>query len=467
MSIRRRLALGAGLAVAITVAAASLIAYFAVRAQLQGNVDDGLREQAVRVVREGARALPPPGEFRRGDRFGGPQVYSQVVTPSSADADPDAGHHGRAGAHADDVELPVTERDRAVAAGTERAYFWDAEVRGVPLRGITAPVAQGVAIELARPVDEVQQALGGLGIVLLAITGVGIAAGGGLGWFISGRALRPVTDFTSQTEAVAADPGDLSRRLPVAGDDEISRLARVFNATLDRVEESADAQRRLVADASHELRTPLASLRANIEVLQHPGALPPEEHEALLRDVVEQTDELSALVTDIVHAGETTVRQDEAQDVRLDEIVQAAAERVRRLHPGVTVLQDLSPTVVDGVPERLNRLVANLLDNAVKWSPAGSPIEVTLADRVLVVRDHGPGFAEDDLPHVFERFYRSTEARGKPGSGLGLSIVRQVAEMHGATVTAGNAPGGGAVIAVAFAPAADHPGGDGATAPQA
>jgi two-component system sensor histidine kinase MprB len=205
-----------------------------------------------------------------------------------------------------------------------------------------------------------------------------------------------------------------------------------------------------VADASHELRTPLASLRANIEVLQQPGSLPQDDYDALLRDVVEQTDELTALVTDIVRAGETTVREDEAQDVRLDEITAAAVERVRRLHPGVSVREDLSPFVVDGVPERLGRLVANLLDNAVKWNPTGRPIEVTLADGTLTVRDHGPGFAEDDLPHVFERFYRSADARGKPGSGLGLSIVRQVAEMHGAVAVAGNAPDGGGVVTVTF-----------------
>lgn len=450
MSLRKRLALGAGVAVAIAVAAASLIAYFSVRAQLRGNVDDSLRAQAALVINKGARALPPPGQFRRGTRFGGPQVYSQVVTPSSPDVDVRGGGPGDDdGRRTGELELPVSARDRAVAAGIGDAYFWDADVRGVPLRGITLPVARGVAIELARPIDEVQQALGGLRVILLLITGVGIAAGAGLGWFISGRALGPVTHFTAETEAVA-DTDDLSRRLPVAADDEIGRLARVFNSTLDRVEESADAQRRLVADASHELRTPLTSLRANLEVLQQPGTLPPGEHAALLRDLVEQTDELAALVTDIVHAGETSVREDEAQDVRLDEIVEAAAQRICRLHPGINVLRDLAPTVVDGVPERLNRLVANLLDNAVKWSPDGSPIEVTLIGSVLVVRDHGSGFSDEDMPHVFERFYRSAEARGKPGSGLGLSIVRQVAQMHDATVTAGNAPDGGAVISVEF-----------------
>lgn len=450
MSIRRRLAIGAALAVALAVAAASLASYVAVRAQLRGDVDDSLRQQVERVQREGARALPPPGIFRRGERFGGPQVYSQVVT---ADTPVSAGAGDRRRGvreRLNDVQLPVTERDLQVAAGTERAYFWDAEVQGVPLRGVTAPVAAGVAVELARSVDEVQSVLRGLGIILLVVTGAGVAVGAGLGWVVSGRALRPVTEFTSQTESLA-DADDLARRLPVEGDDEIARLARVFNGTLDQLEQSAEVQRRLVADASHELRTPLASLRANIEVLQQPGTLPPAEQEALLRDVVEQTDELGALVTDIVRAGETTVREDEAQDVRLDHVVLAAIERVRRLHPGVLVLEDLSPTVIDGVPERLGRLVANMLDNAVKWNAPGTPIEVTLHDRTLRVRDHGPGFPHADLPHVFERFYRSAAARGTPGSGLGLSIVAQVAQMHGATATASNAPDGGAIIEVAFA----------------
>ena len=449
MSLRRRLAIGAAIAVALAVAAASLSAYLVTRTRLLGDVDSGLQQQIARVLRDGnlsgVSGGPQPGRDRRpGDRFGGPQFYSQAITATGAATTPDGGQ----------PVLPVTNRDRAVAAGTEAAYFWDAEVRGVALRGITAPAGTGVAVELARPVDEVQSVLSGLGIILLIVTGAGIALGGGLAWFITGRALRPVTDFTAETEGIA-EAGDLSRRLPETGDDEIGRLAHVFNGTLDQLEASADAQRRLVADASHELRTPLASLRANIEVLQQPGSLPPDDHEALLRDVVEQTDELSALVTDIMHAGETTAMPDEVQDVRLDEITSAAIERIQRLHPGTTVLQDLSITVVDGVPERLNRLVANLLDNAVKWSPPDRPIEVRLHDRMLTVRDHGPGFTEADLPHVFERFYRSTESRGMPGSGLGLSIVRQVADMHGASAVAGNAAGGGGVMTVIFPPAED------------
>jgi len=431
----------------VTVIAASLSAFLVTRARLLGDVDQSLQQQVEQVLHDGRAQRMPRGPFRRGDRFGGPQFASQVITASGA----------LDGTSAGPGDIPVTARDKAVAAGTEPDYFWDAMINGVPVRGLTArlgPVladGTGAAYEVVRPIDEVRSVLSGLGIILLVVAGAGIALGAGLGWFISGRALRPVAVFTDETEDLA-DDGDLSRRLPEGGDDEIGRLTRVFNATLDQLEASADAQQRLVMDASHELRTPLASLRANIEVLQQSGSLPPDEHDALLRDVVQQTDELGALVTDIVHVGENANMVDEVQDVRLDDLVEASIERTRRLTPGITVLQDLSETVVDGVPERLARLVANLLDNAVKWTPADRPIEVRLHDRTLTVRDHGPGFATDDLPHVFDRFYRSPAARGMPGSGLGLSIVRQVADIHGAAVSAGNADGGGAVMTVVFPP---------------
>ena len=450
MTLRTRLAVGAAVAVAVTVIAASLSAFLVTRARLLGDVDQSLQQQVEKVIHDGRTGRIPRGPLRRGDRFGGPQFASQVITAAGV-------LDGTSPASGD---LPITARDKAVAAGTEPDYFWDATINGVPVRGLTArlgPVladGTGAAYEVVRPIDEVRSVLSGLGIILLVVAGAGIALGAGLGWFISGRALRPVAMFTDETEDLA-DAGDLSRRLTEGGDDEIGRLARVFNATLDQLETSADAQRRLVADASHELRTPLASLRANIEVLQQAGSLPPGEHDALLRDVVQQTDELTALVTDIVHAGENTNMPEEVQDVRLDDLVEASIERTRRLSPGITVTQDLSETVVDGVPERLARLVANLLDNAVKWTPADRPIEVRLHDRTLTVRDHGPGFATDDLPHVFDRFYRSPAARDMPGSGLGLSIVRQVADLHGASVAAGNADGGGAVMTVVFPPLSD------------
>ena len=206
-----------------------------------------------------------------------------------------------------------------------------------------------------------------------------------------------------------------------------------------------EAQRQLVADASHELRTPMASLRANIQTLEHGDRLPADELAALRADIVEELDELTALVADVVELARGSKPSVALDDVRLDEVVAAVVDRTRsRVGGDVEIDAELEPAVVLGEPERIQRAVSNLLENAVKWSPPGGSIEVDLRGGVLTVRDHGPGFAPDDLGHVFERFYRADRARGMPGSGLGLAIVKQAAEAHGGTVEALNAPDGGA-----------------------
>jgi two-component system, OmpR family, sensor histidine kinase MprB len=207
-----------------------------------------------------------------------------------------------------------------------------------------------------------------------------------------------------------------------------------------------DAQRQLVADASHELRTPLASLRTNIEVLQRGDGLPSADRADLLRDLVTQTDELTNLVADVVDLSRRGESAADFEEVRLDEIVRAGLDRARRLAPQVAFSERVEPWVVRGTPERLTRLVANLLDNAIKWSPPGGTVEVELREGELSVRDRGPGFDPADLGLVFDRFYRAEAARSLPGSGLGLAIVRQVAEGHGGTVSAEAAGGGGALV---------------------
>jgi two-component system sensor histidine kinase MprB len=240
--------------------------------------------------------------------------------------------------------------------------------------------------------------------------------------------------------------------MEVAGRDELARLARSFNAALEALEQSVDAQRHLVADASHELRTPIASLRANIQVLDEADRLPPEELAKLRADVVEELDELTALVADVVELARGADGRAELDDVRLDEVVSALVERARRRSGDVEFRTSLEPVLVRGSAERITRAVSNLLDNARKWSAGGGLVEVDLAGGTLSVRDHGPGFPPEALPQVFDRFYRAAEARGLPGSGLGLAIVRQAAEMHGGFAEALNAPGGGAMVRVSFGP---------------
>jgi two-component system sensor histidine kinase MprB len=211
-----------------------------------------------------------------------------------------------------------------------------------------------------------------------------------------------------------------------------------------------------VADASHELRTPVASLRANIQTLEDAERLPEADRAALRDDIIQELDELTALVADIVELARGAKPGEAIDDVRLDEIVAAVVERARtRAGDQLEFSAVLEPTLVRGEPGRIQRAISNLVDNAIKWSPPGAAVELRLAGRELAVRDHGPGFADADLPHVFERFYRARDARGMPGSGLGLAIVRQAAEAHGGAASAANAPGGGALMRVSFgAPAA-------------
>jgi two-component system sensor histidine kinase MprB len=270
-----------------------------------------------------------------------------------------------------------------------------------------------------------------------------------LGAFVARTALKPIRRFTRMTEALTGDP-DLSHRLEETGRDELTRLARSFNRTLDALEASASAQRHLVADASHELRTPIASLRANIQVLDDADRLAPEDLADLRADIISELDELTALVGDIVELARGSRPADRLDDVQLDTLVAALVDRFERRFPDLHFERSLEPTIVSGEPERMARAVSNLLDNASKWSPPGGTIEVVLADDTVTVRDHGRGFAEQDLPHVFDRFYRASDARSTTGSGLGLAIVRQAAERHGGIVEALNAPDGGGMVRVRF-----------------
>jgi two-component system sensor histidine kinase MprB len=250
---------------------------------------------------------------------------------------------------------------------------------------------------------------------------------------------------------------DLSTRIRVRSDDEVGQLARRFNAMIERLQhsrgqldESVRAQRQLVADASHELRTPVTSLRTNVEVLLAGGELDPELRHQMLDDVVEQTEELSSLVNDLIEVARGDLPLDESEELRLDRVVEEAVARARRHAPDTRFVTDLSPVAVRGVPERLARAIGNLLDNAARHSPPGGEVSVTVDADGIRVRDHGSGFEAGDLPYVFDRFFRGINARGRQGSGLGLAIVRQVAEQHGGSVAAANAPGGGALMTLAL-----------------
>jgi two-component system sensor histidine kinase MprB len=468
LTLRTRIAAVASVCVALAVLAAAIGAYAAVRSDLRGEVDSALRSRA-RVFTgppggggPGGDGGPgrPGGPAGRGgfpgsvqpEPFGAASGYVQFISPQGTIYVPE-------GQGSSSATISLTAQDRAIAASASGSSLTDRSVNGTQLRVLTVGIGGGAgrhdgmagAVMVAQPLTQVDHELGHLLLILVLIGAGGIVLAALLGALVARAALAPIARFTASTETLTGS-FDLSRRLEVAGGDELGRLAASFNATLDALERSVAAQRHLIADASHELRTPISSLRANIQTLGEAQRLAPEEQAALRADIVAELDELTALVADVVELARGAAPDGSRDEVRLDELVRTAVQSARR-RGEMTFDLDLEQTVVSGQPERIARAVSNLVDNARKWSPEGAAVEIALKDGVLSVRDHGPGFAHEDLPFVFDRFYRAQAARGLPGSGLGLAIVRQTAEACGGFVEAENAPGGGALLRVGFGPA--------------
>jgi two-component system sensor histidine kinase MprB len=444
MSFRTRLTLAAAIAVAVAVAAASAVTYFIVRDQLRSGVDDSLRTRANTRLRvhvdpgtgKPVIDIPPP-------LFGAAPSYTQLVS-----------RRGDTILQEDEsVPLPVTKRVKQTAAGQSGPFFFDAHVQKTHVRILTVPLGSGFALEISRSLSEVDHTLSRIRLYLLAITLGGVATAAALGLGVARTALLPVRRLTTATEHVT-ETQDLASRIESGGRDELGRLASSFNTMLEALERSVRSQRQLVADASHELRTPLTSLRTNIEVLARSDTMAAGEREKLLTDVVEQLTEMSTLVAELVELARGEQQIAEPEEIRLDLLVGDAVERARRHAPAVRFEAELEPSTIQGTRSTVERAVGNLLDNAAKWSPADGKVEVVVRDGEVVVRDHGPGIDETDLPHVFDRFYRSRSARGLPGSGLGLAIVRQVAEAHGGAVQAEQAEGGGTLMRLRLAPGA-------------
>jgi two-component system, OmpR family, sensor histidine kinase MprB len=453
VSFKRRLTLLAAGAVAIAIIAAAATAYLLVRSELRGQVDESLRERALATrmaIEGGAPPLPlepggrntpnpgpPPDGLVPGGGPGGPEATGQLV----------AGDGSIIRAFGlDGSALPVEPATAVLASGSNEPVFTDSTADGTSLRVISVAVGPDTALQLARSLEEVDSALSRLALIMALITVAGIAVAAGLGLLVAGAALLPIRRLTETAEDVARTE-DLTSRIELEGDDELARLGTSFNAMLAALERSDGAQRQLVADASHELRTPITSLRTNVETLTRRPDMPGADRKRLLADLNGELTELGRMVDDIVDLARDGVNANGADltEVRLDELVAAGVDRARR-RPDVeaTIETALEPQVVTGAPERLDRAIGNLLDNALKWTPPGGTISVVAEGGVVTVIDSGPGIAAEDLPRIFDRFYRAPGARGTPGSGLGLAIVKQVAETHEGSVEAGNEPGGGA-----------------------
>lgn len=433
-SLASRVTLLTTIAVGLTVAFVAAGAYLTVRMQEQATLDDSLLDRAHSSSADqvcGTDAMPAALL-----QAAGVWVACFQDTPL--------------GVASGKVPFRLGAPEQAVWAG-ERPQSTRTIIGsdGTHWRVVALHRSSGETIVLAQSLESQQTVLRKLGIVMLLFGLAGVIAAGMAGWAVARNGLRPVRRLTSSVEHIARTE-DL-RPLPVEGDDEIARLATAFNQMLAALAASRDRQRQLVADAGHELRTPLTSLRTNLDLLSQAdsaGGLPPEAKAELLDDVRAQIEEMTTLIGDLMELSRDEPLTHVVEAVDVPELVDRAIGRVRRRAPSLTFDVATEPWYVVGESAGLERAVTNLLDNAAKWSPPGGTVTIRLVGGTLTVDDEGPGIAEEDLPHVFDRFYRSEESRSMPGSGLGLSIVRQVAERHSGSVTAGTSPAGGARLSL-------------------
>ncbi len=430
-SLASRVILLTTMAVGLSVAVVAIGAFLTVRQQLQSTLDDSLLNRAHKA------ALT--------------QIFASAELPSWVAGAADVriiyltdDHYARTFDSGPEIplgapEFDVSRGDSPESVRTIRAGSIDYRVVAVPA------LTPGQALVLAQSMERTQDLLARLGIVMLIFGLVGVGTAAAAGWLIARNGLRPVRRLTSEVEEIART--EELKPLPIEGDDEIARLAAAFNQMLAALAASRDRQRHLVGDAGHELRTPLTSLRTNLDLLAMAGTdLPSDQREELLEDVRAQLDEFTTLINDLVELARDELPAHVIESVDLAEVVDRALQRVRRRAPGVHFDAATEPWIVTGEATSLERAVTNLLDNAAKWSPPGGTVTVRLGGGRLIVADEGPGIAQEDLTHVFDRFWRSDESRGMPGSGLGLSIVAQVVERHSGHITAERAPSGGALF---------------------
>jgi two-component system, OmpR family, sensor histidine kinase MprB len=461
LPLRSRLALLVAAAVAFGVAAVSVSCWFIVQGKLYEQVDSNLKNGGGRVRSGGLASVlsncttTPSAQDDRGPQR--PTYYTQVINSDGAVCV----YPTSAGL------VKVTSSDTEIARNPTKGILHNStDSKGNPVRVLTTPLITtdgpagpqlypDSALLVAYPLKDTDKTLSDLAVVLLTVSAFGVVGAGAVGLAVARAGLRPVDKLTEAVEHIARTE-DLTTRIPVEehSEDEIARLSRSFNSMTSALASSRELQQQLIADAGHELRTPLTSLRTNIELLtrsEETGRpIPPEDRNALLASVKAQMTELASLIGDLQelsrpengqHAGKTQV-------LEWQDIVETALARARLRGPELSITADLKPWYVRAEPSTLERAMVNILDNAVKFSPEGGTIEVLLTDGVLTVRDHGPGIAAEELPHVFDRFWRSPSARALPGSGLGLSIVARTVQQAGGEVSLTPAKGGGTVATV-------------------
>lgn len=444
MGLGGKVALAVAVVSAVATATVGLLSYQATESRLVEEVDRSLQSAASALITLSGRPMAPSGVM--GPRNNGPRVFvperlvgiDQYVVQVLDD-------QGQAIDASDGVTLPVDDIDARIARTQQGAALssGDDPDDGTPYRIITVGIPGG-ALQVARDLTETTSVLDGLGTRLWMVVVLVTVGGAAIGWLLAFGVTQRIRRLTAAADQVGAS-GSLEVAVDVTGSDEAGRLGRALDRMLDSLAESRHQQQRLVEDAGHELRTPLTSLRTNLDVLRRHRQLPDDVQLQVLADLDRDVLELAGLVDEVVAVAADRHSGAEARTENLGMIARSVAERVqRRTGRLVNVTSDDTEAVVQAAA--MERAMANLIDNAIKFDSSESPIEVKVANGKVSVADRGPGIAESERDRVFQRFHRSAEARTLPGSGLGLSIVAQVATDHGGEVYAVNRDGGGAEV---------------------
>jgi two-component system sensor histidine kinase MprB len=435
VTLRNRISVAAAAGVLIVVSVVSIVVYLSYDASLRSRVDPTLIDAA-----QQANTVAQRIKQSAGDTGSTPDV-SAPVTIGSVDIQL---FTGPVGAGQPTRFGPLSNRDVAVAYGSEAAYFTTVHDGGKRYRVYTAAMPNnegGALVRTSRAADADDAALRTAALLLAALTVAAAAVTYAAARLTAGRILRPIGKLTAAAEHVTRTR-DLSARLRNSGADEVGRLSAAFDSMLGALSESVIAQRQLVADASHELRTPLTSLTTNLDLLEDGAGLADPQAPILVRAAREQAEELDQLITDLLDLARYRESAPHREAVRLDLLTDEVVTRLQHRAPHTVIETQLQPSLVDVDPAAVDRAIANLIDNAIKWNPPDAPVRIVVENGRVSVTDHGPGIAENDLPHVFERFYRAPAARGMPGAGLGLAIVGSVAEANGGTLDVQTGPGG-------------------------
>jgi len=441
-SIRGRLTLIATAAVIAVAVAVGALAWLALRQTLIAQVDRELQMMTHGPIRDlgpaAAATIPEtpldaPQELRTQIRFGD----TTVTVPAGT------------------TPLPWSTADDAIADGTRPEANYTADTSQGRFRVLTFRGEHGQTIQLARSLAGADATLQRFGVLIATLAAGAAAAAALAGRLVARAGLRPVDRLTAAATRVA-ETRDLSKPIPVEGHDEIAQLGQAFNHMLTRLDQAQQQQRELIEDAAHELRTPMSSMRTNVELLIHAGAmLDDDDRTSLLGDLNRQSVELSELVTNLVDLARSRTVDEPSTRMDLIDVASAAISLAEAHFPRTTfLLRAPAPATVTVRPAALQRALVNLLDNAAKFGTAGQAVELHVGVRgagpdqiaEISVLDRCPTIPALQRERIFQRFHRLDSSRSVPGSGLGLAIVQQTVSAHGGTVTVTARPGGGNVF---------------------